>query len=245
MRGKKDITRRQFLKGAGAAAMGAAAMGLLGGCSSGAEKAAVAGGGDGPAETAAPGETRRSVLAFASDQHAETPGFAAWLADQKAVYGEDLVHLSFAGDICDKTWVPEVFEGFRAVLEGQMPGQYHVTTGNQENKPGAPGAAGWDDLGHPAPGPRASQGLVRCRTASPGPLPPLRPHSASLLSVPLMGQPHSCQCAPLVSRSHPLPGGVPAAPPILSTCSCPGHVGWMTLLGVGALLLPLQRQVWT
>ena len=147
MRGKKDITRRQFLKGAGAAAMGAAAMGLLGGCSSGAEKAAVAGGGDGPAETAAPGETRRSVLAFASDQHAETPGFAAWLADQKAVYGEDLVHLSFAGDICDKTWVPEVFEGFRAVLEGQMPGQYHVTTGNQENKPGAPGAAGWDDLG--------------------------------------------------------------------------------------------------
>ena len=43
--------------------------------------------------------------------------------------------------------MPEVFDGFRAVLDTLMPGKYSVTTGNQEHKAGAPGAAGWDALG--------------------------------------------------------------------------------------------------
>ena len=135
-------SRREFLKGAGAMAAGAAALGLFGGCStaqaSGTAPAAVP-----PAENA----VRRAVLAFASDQHAETAGFEAWLRDQKEVYGEALSHLSYGGDICDKNWDPAVFDSFRTALDSLMPGRYSATTGNQENKAGAPGAAGWDALG--------------------------------------------------------------------------------------------------
>ena len=132
---KRDITRREFLKGAGAVTLGVAAMSLFGGC---ATESGSAGGG-----SKAGGKT---VLAFASDQHAETAGFDAWLADQQAVFGDELSHLSFAGDICDKEWNQEVFDGFKAVLDTRMPGKYAVTTGNQENKAGAPGAD-WDALG--------------------------------------------------------------------------------------------------
>jgi len=145
MRKNNDISRREFLRGAGVLAAGAAVMGMLGGCATGAEAAGEAA----PAVPEAPAAEgpARIVLAFASDTHAETPGFEAWLQAQKAVFGEELQHLSFGGDICDKAWVPEVFEGFRDVLEREMPGRYAVTTGNQENKAGAPGAAGWADLG--------------------------------------------------------------------------------------------------
>ena len=90
--------------------------------------------------------TKRTVLAFASDQHGETPGFEAWLRDQLKVYGDDLVHLTYGGDICDKSWEPAVFEGFKAVLDELVPGRYSVTTGNQEHKTGAPGPD-WDSLG--------------------------------------------------------------------------------------------------
>lgn len=141
---KRDISRRDFLKGAGAMAVGVAAIGLLGGCGTAAASdgaPAAAGAGAGSAAKS------RSVLAFASDQHAETPGFEAWLKDQLAVYGDELGHLSYGGDICDKNWVAETFDGFRAVLDELMPGKYSVTTGNQEHKAGAPGLAGWDALG--------------------------------------------------------------------------------------------------
>ena len=146
MREKRDITRREFLKGAGAVAAGAVVMGMLGGC--GGAETADAGSQAVPEAPEAPQEApRRRVLAFASDTHAETPGFQAWLQAQLAVHGDALEHLSFGGDICDKAWVPEVFQGFKAVLDELIPGRYAVTTGNQENKPGAPGAAGWDALG--------------------------------------------------------------------------------------------------
>ena len=138
-RKERTITRRQFLRGAGAAAAGAAALGLMG-----ADALAA----DVPAEPPAAPETspKRTVLAFASDQHAETPGFRAWLEDQLKVFGDDLVHLSYGGDICDKAWDPAVFDGFKAVLDELLPGKYAVTTGNQEYKPGAPGPE-WDSLG--------------------------------------------------------------------------------------------------
>lgn len=140
---KRDITRRQFLKGAGAIAAGAAAMSLFGGCAAQEEAGAA-----GAVEAAAPAASGgRTVLAFASDQHAETAGFEAWLRDQQATYGDDLAHLSFGGDICDKTWDQSTFDEFKAVLDELLPGKYSVTTGNQENKAGAPGAAGWDALG--------------------------------------------------------------------------------------------------
>ena len=138
MKHRHEFTRREFLKGAGAAAAGTLLLGWLG-------PGAMAAGDAPPAPGGGPAD-RRTVLAFASDTHAETPGFEAWLRAQQAVYGEDLAHLSFGGDICDKAWVPEVFDGFKAVLDELMPGKYAVTTGNQENKPGAPGPQ-WDDMG--------------------------------------------------------------------------------------------------
>lgn len=133
---KEGISRREFLKGAGALAMGVAAMGLFGGCASE---------GKSSADTAA-ASGHRSVLAFASDQHGETKGFDAWLGEQQTVYGGELAHLSFAGDICDKAWDQATFDGFKAVLDARMPGKYSVTTGNQEHKSGAPGPD-WDSLG--------------------------------------------------------------------------------------------------
>ncbi len=154
---KKRITRRDFLKGAGAVTAGAVVLGTLGACASGAETAAPPSAPEAtpmpepdptPAQPIVPAAGPSNyaggatVLAFASDQHAETPGFAAWLADQKAVYGGDLAFLSFGGDICDKSWVQETFDGFKAVLDEQMPGKYGVTTGNQENKTGVPT---WDE----------------------------------------------------------------------------------------------------
>ena len=162
---KNRISRRQFLKGAGAAAAGAAVLGVLGAC--GAPETADAPVTPVPAPNATPMpepeptpaapivpaagpsnyEGGAHVLAFASDQHAETPGFAAWIADQKAVYGDDLEFLAYGGDICDKAWDPTVFDAFKAVLDEAVPGRYAVTTGNQEHKAGAPGLAGWDALG--------------------------------------------------------------------------------------------------
>ena len=159
---KKRISRREFLKDAGAVAAGAAVLGVLGGC--GRADAAEAPVTPVPAPEATPMpepdptpaapvvpasgpsdyEGGARVLAFAGDQHAETPGFAAWLADQKAVYGDDLEFLAYGGDICDKAWNPDVFGAFRTVLDEAMPGKYSVTTGNQEHKPGAPA---WDTLG--------------------------------------------------------------------------------------------------
>lgn len=136
---KRSVSRREFLKGAGAVAVGAAAVGLLGGCGAGASSGETSG----AAETV----SRRTVLAFASDQHAETAGFEAWLKDQQAVFGDELSFLSYGGDICDKNWDQPTFDGFKAVLDTLMPGKYNSTTGNQENKTGAPGAAGWDALG--------------------------------------------------------------------------------------------------
>lgn len=139
---RKDISRRDFLKGAGAVAIGAAALSLFGGCGEAVSASETASGAAaGSASEAAAG---RSVLAFASDQHAETAGFEAWLKDQQAVYGDELAHLSFGGDICDKSWDQPTFDGFKAVLDALMPGKYNVTTGNQENKVGAPA---WDTLG--------------------------------------------------------------------------------------------------
>lgn len=148
---KRNVTRRQFLKGAGALAVGAAAMGMLGGCGTAADETvspAVADEAVSAAETVGSGSSgARTVLAFASDQHAETAGFEAWIRDQQAVFGEELAHLSFGGDICDKAWDQATFDGFKAVLDELMPGKYCVTTGNQENKSGAPGASGWDAIG--------------------------------------------------------------------------------------------------
>ena len=161
MKRKRSITRREFLKGANAAAAAAAVMGILGGYGT-ADVAAAAEApvpppaaplpepSPTPPQPAVPAagpsnyEGGARVLAFASDQHAETPGFAAWLGDQQAVYGEDLELLTYGGDICDKSWNQEVFEGFRSVLESAVPGRYVVTTGNQEHKAGAPA---WDGLG--------------------------------------------------------------------------------------------------
>ena len=143
---KHDISRREFLKGAGAAAAGIAAVGLLGGCgtaASGAEAAEGTAAGSGSAG----GVKRRTVLAFASDQHGETPGLEEWIRAQQGVFGDDLTHLSYGGDICDKNWEPAVFEGFKNVLDELMPGRYGVTTGNQEHKSGAPGISGWEALG--------------------------------------------------------------------------------------------------
>ncbi len=139
---KKDISRRDFLKGAGAVAVGIAAMSVFGGCGSPADAAgeAAAGGISG-----APGDaSNRTILAFASDQHAETAGFEAWLKDQLAVYGDELSFLSYGGDVCDKNWDQATFDGFKAVLDTLMPGRYSATTGNQEHKPGAPV---WDEIG--------------------------------------------------------------------------------------------------
>ena len=136
----QTISRRSFLKGAGAAAASLAAMGLMGGYASA----------SGEASGFASEEGARTVLAFASDQHGETAGFEQWLQDQKRVYGQDLAFLSYGGDICDKNWEPAVYEGFREVLDRLMPGRYCVTTGNQEHKKGAPV---WEDLG---------TGFVRC-----------------------------------------------------------------------------------
>ena len=136
---KRSLTRREFLKGAGAVAAGAAAISLFGGCGA----AEAVGAPSGSAEASADVSTH-SVLAFASDQHAETPGFEAWIKDQLAVYGDDLVFLDYGGDICDKNWVQETFDGFKQVLDTLMPGKYSVTTGNQEHKAGVPV---WDTLG--------------------------------------------------------------------------------------------------
>lgn len=156
MRESKSITRRDFLKGAGAVAAGAAVMGVLGGCATNAAAAEAAQPTPMPEPSPTPNapivpaagpssyEGGARVLAFASDQHAETPGFAGWLADQKAVYGEDLEYLTYGGDICDKSWDQSVFDGFKAALDEAMPGKYFVTTGNQEHKSGAPA---WDSLG--------------------------------------------------------------------------------------------------
>lgn len=139
---KRDISRREFLKGAGAVAVGAAALGLMGGCGAAAAAETTA-----AAPASAQGVSSRSLLAFASDQHAETAGFEAWLKDQLAVHGDSLAHLSYGGDICDKNWDAPIFEGFKQVLDTLMPGKYAVTTGNQEHKAGAPGLAGWEALG--------------------------------------------------------------------------------------------------
>lgn len=136
---RNNITRRDFLKGASAVAVGAAALSLFGGCGEAASASA-----EGGAASGAPEAASHTVLAFASDQHAETAGFEAWIKDQQAVYGEDLSHLSYGGDICDKSWDQATFEGFKAVLDTLMPGKYSVTTGNQEHKAGAPA---WDTLG--------------------------------------------------------------------------------------------------
>ena len=153
---KKRISRRDFLRGAGAVAAGAVVLGALGACAAGGDTAAAETPVPLPDHTPMPEPEPTpekpivpaagpssyaggaTVLAFASDQHAETPGFAAWIADQKAVYGDDLAFLSFGGDICDKAWTPEVFDGFKAALDEAMPGKYGVTTGNQEHKAGAP-----------------------------------------------------------------------------------------------------------
>jgi hypothetical protein len=85
-------------------------------------------------------------LAFTGDQHGETEGYQAWIQDVQGVYGDDFVLLSYSGDICEKSWEQDVFDGFKQVLDTLMPGKYNVTTGNQEFKSGAPGAT-WDDLG--------------------------------------------------------------------------------------------------
>jgi hypothetical protein len=100
------------------------------------------------AEAQAPDETTSSgvYLAFTGDQHGETEGYQAWIEDQQAVYGDDFVLLSYSGDICEKSWEQDVFDGFKDVLDSLMPGKYNVTTGNQEFKSGAPGDS-WDDLG--------------------------------------------------------------------------------------------------
>ncbi len=141
---KKDITRREFLRGAGAAAAGIAAFGLFG---TGALASGEGSGVSGEASAAsgeASGEALRGVLAFTSDQHGETDGLRDWIAARVGEYGDALVHLSYGGDICNKSWEPDVFEGFRAVLDELLPGRYAVTTGNQEHKTGVPA---WDTLG--------------------------------------------------------------------------------------------------
>jgi hypothetical protein len=100
------------------------------------------------AQAQEPEETTSSgvYLAFTGDQHGETEGYQAWIEDQQAVYGDDFVLLSYSGDICEKNWEQDVFDGFKDVLDSLVPGKYNVTTGNQEFKSGAPGDS-WDDLG--------------------------------------------------------------------------------------------------
>lgn len=137
----KDISRRQFLKGTGAVGVGAAAASLFGipflsGCSAAEETAAA------PSAVAAD----PVYIGFAGDIHAEVPGFETWIKDMQAAYGDTFRFLSYAGDICDKSWVQESYDSFKAVLDTLMPGAYNVTTGNQEFKSGAPGAT-WDTLG--------------------------------------------------------------------------------------------------
>lgn len=87
-----------------------------------------------------------SYLAFTGDQHGETPGYRVWLEDQLLVYGDQLSLLSYSGDICEKSWVQDVFDDWKAVLDELVPGRYNVTTGNQEFKTGAPGPD-WDAIG--------------------------------------------------------------------------------------------------
>ena len=87
-----------------------------------------------------------TVLAFTGDQHGETDGYQAWIEDMLGVYGDNLALLSYSGDVCDKNWEQDVYDGFAAMLEAEMPGKYNVTTGNQEFKSGAPGPD-WDSLG--------------------------------------------------------------------------------------------------
>lgn len=147
----KDISRRQFLKGSGAVGLGAAAAALFGvpfltGCSS---KETIATDAAASAVSGTAAETTASeavYIGFAGDVHAETTGFDAWLGDVQAAYGDNFSFLSFAGDICDKSWVEETYTGFKAILDTKMPNAYCITTGNQEWKSGAPGAS-WDSLG--------------------------------------------------------------------------------------------------
>lgn len=139
----KDISRRQFLKGAGALSVGAAAASLFGlpflsGCSATGESAA------GAAQSAAAAEP--VYIGFAGDIHAEITGFESWIKDVQAVYGDKFSFLSYAGDICDKSWVQDTYTSFKAVLDTLLPGAYNLSTGNQEFKSGAPGAT-WDSLG--------------------------------------------------------------------------------------------------
>ena len=136
----KDISRRQFLKGTGAVSLGAVGASVFGipflsGCSSE----------TGGAETAAQA-VDPVYIAFAGDVHAETAGFETWIKDIQTAYGDKFSFLSFAGDICDKSWVADTYSTFKTILDTLMPGKYNVTTGNQEWKSGAPGAT-WDSLG--------------------------------------------------------------------------------------------------
>ena len=87
-----------------------------------------------------------TVLAFTGDQHGETDNYHSWISDILGVYGDQLAMLSYSGDICNKNWEQDVYEGFVDVLEQEVPGRYNVTTGNQEFKSGAPGND-WDALG--------------------------------------------------------------------------------------------------
>ena len=87
-----------------------------------------------------------SYLAFTGDQHGETPGYQVWLEDVLLVYGDALELVSYSGDVCDKSWEQETFDGFKEVLDSTVPGRYNVTTGNQEFKKGAPGET-WESLG--------------------------------------------------------------------------------------------------
>ena len=91
-------------------------------------------------------DEKGEVLAFTGDQHGEGDTYREWIETMKTVYGDDLVLLTYIGDICDKNWDPQTFESFKNTLDELMPGRYNVTTGNQEFKKGAPGPA-WDDLG--------------------------------------------------------------------------------------------------
>ncbi len=138
----KDISRRQFLKGTGAVGVGAAAASLFGipflsGCSAAEETAA------GTAQSAA---AEPVYIGFAGDIHAELTGFETWTKDMQAAYGDKFSFLSYAGDICDKSWVADTYSAFKTILDTLMPGKYNVSTGNQEWKTGAPGAT-WDSLG--------------------------------------------------------------------------------------------------
>ena len=139
----KDISRRQFLKGAGAVSAGAAAASLFGipfltGCSATEETAAA-----GAAQSAS---AEPVYIGFAGDVHAEVTGFESWIKDMQTTYGDKFSFLSYSGDICDKNWVEETYTSFKAVLDTLMPGAYNLSTGNQEWKAGAPGAT-WDSLG--------------------------------------------------------------------------------------------------